>query len=296
MSASVPAGAASARAQFSWGRLRSYVKLEHTLFSVPILLAASVLAVKGRPPLIATLVLLVAAAGARTAGMSLNRIVDRFIDARNPRTAVRELPSGKLSMSHAIWITMLAIGVYLAGAIYFGPLCVLLSPIPLVVFWGYPYLKRFTPLAHFGVGLSLALAPLGAAAALTGTVSGAFRAGGILSLFTFLWVAGFDIIYGTLDVEFDRKSGIHSLPADVGIPAALRISGLLHALAFLCLAALALSRGIHTGALIVLGVCGTLLFLEHRNAQDVDLAFFKFNAWLSFAVLGLVLALQFLPF
>ncbi len=282
------------RPAFSWGRLRSYVKLEHTLFSVPVLLSAAVMASGGWPPLLPSLVLLAAAAGARTAGMSLNRIVDRAIDAHNPRTAVRELPAGKLSMGHAVFITAASLGIYLAGAFYLGRLCVLLSPIPVAIFWGYPYLKRVTPLAHFGVGLALAMAPLGAYLALRQDIMGALRGAGPLAAFTFFWVAGFDIIYATLDVEFDRSHGLHSMPADFGVERALALSGALHALAFGCLAWLTFTRWPHPGAIAMLGVCGLLLFLEQRKAQDVELAFFKFNAWLSFAVLALVLAGQFL--
>lgn len=296
MSAHGVAGAAprDGRPTFSWGRLRSYVKLEHTLFSVPVLVSSAVLAAGGWPPPVPLLVLLVAAAGARTAGMSLNRIVDRYIDAGNPRTAARELPSGKLSMGHAALITAASLLAYLAGAVYFGRLCLLLSPIPVAVFWGYPYLKRITPLAHFGVALALALAPLGAYVALRQDVLGALRGAGPLALFTFLWVAGFDIIYATLDVEYDRSHGLHSIPADFGVQRALAVSGALHILAFGCLAWLTFTRWPHPAAFAALAVCGLLLFLEHRNAQDVELAFFKFNAWLSFAVLALVLAGQFL--
>ena len=274
----------------TWDRVRSYVKLEHTLFSVPVLLSAALLASGGRPAWTRVLVVLMAAAGARTAGMSLNRIVDRYMVARNPRTAIRELPAGRMHLGHAGVVTVAGLGVYLAGAAWLGPVCLALSPIPVLVFWGYPYLKRFTPLAHFGVGLSLALAPVGAYLALRPDLLETLRGVWPLALFTFFWVSGFDIIYATLDMDFDRRDGLRSLPADLGPDRALAISGVLHALALACLAALVASRWNHPSAWLLWGVCAVLLFLEHRNSRDVDLAFFKFNAWISFAVLGLAAA------
>jgi 4-hydroxybenzoate polyprenyltransferase len=278
----------------TWDRVRSYVKLEHTLFSVPVLLSAALLASGGWPDWGRLLVVLLAAAGARTAGMSLNRIVDRAIDARNPRTAVRELPSGKMHLGHAGVVTLAGLLVYVAGAAWLGRVCLALSPIPVLVFWGYPYLKRFTPLAHFGVGLSLSLAPVGAYLAMRPDMLQTLRGVWPLALFTFFWVSGFDIIYATLDVEFDRGEGLRSLPADLGLDRALAISGLLHALALACLAALVAVRWNHPSAWLMWGVCAVLLFLEHRHSRDVDLAFFRFNAWISFAVLGLALAGVFL--
>ena len=282
------------RPALTWGRFCSYVKLEHTLFSVPVLLAAAVLAAGGRPPLDRVLVTLVAAAGARTAGMSLNRIVDRRLDALNPRTASRELPAGKLSLGQAAAATAVALAVYELGALYLAPVCVALSPLPVLVFWGYPYLKRFTPLAHFGVGLALSLAPLGAYLAVRPDPAAALRGSAPLVLFTFFWVSGFDIIYATLDQESDRRNRLHSLPADLGAARALRVSALLHALAFAALVWLMVERLHGATAWALLAVCGVLLLLEHRKATDVNLAFFKINAWLSFAVLALVLAGVFL--
>ena len=286
--------ASADRPALTWARFRSYVKLEHTLFSVPVLLAAAVLAAGGWPRWDRVLVTLLAAAGARTAGMSLNRIVDRRLDAFNPRTAGRELPAGRLTLAQAGLATVAALLVYELGAWYLSPVCVALSPVPLLVFWGYPYLKRFTPLAHFGVGLALSMAPLGAYLAIRPQPLAALRGAAPLALFTFFWVSGFDIIYATLDEESDRRNGLHSMPADFGVRRALGVSAVLHALAFAALCWLAWTRLHGVPGWAMLAVCGALLVLEHRNATDVDLAFFKFNAWLSFAVLGLVLAGRFL--
>jgi len=285
-----PAAGPPERARLTWARFRSYVKLEHTLFSVPVLLAAALLGEGHWPRWDRLLAILLAAAGARTAGMSANRIVDRFLDAHNPRTAARELPAGRMNLAQAIVVTGVAVGVYLAGAWYLGPLCLTLSPVPLLVFWGYPYLKRFTPLAHFGVGLSLAQAPLGAYLAVHPVIRDTLLQAGPLALFTWLWVAGFDIIYGTLDVDFDRGHGLHSMPADWGVERALTVSGWLHFLAFCALTWVTLSHWLKPAPVVALAACGALLFLEHQKALDVELAFFKFNAWLSFAVLGVVLA------
>jgi 4-hydroxybenzoate polyprenyltransferase len=137
------------------------------------------------------------------------------------------------------------------------------------------------------------MAPLGAYLAMRPDVPAALRGAAPLALFTFFWVSGFDIIYATLDEESDRRNGLHSMPADFGLRRALRVSAVLHALAFAALVWLVVSRTPSLAAWGMLGACGMLLLLEHRNATDVNLAFFKINAWLSFAVLGLALAVQF---
>jgi 4-hydroxybenzoate polyprenyltransferase len=201
-----------------------FTKIEHTAFSLPLVIAGSWIATQGRSPGLPILLLIVAAAaGARIFGMSFNRIFDRSIDALNPRTASRELPSGRMSVRMALAVALTGLGVYVAACTVLGGWCLVLSPVPLVPLLGYSLLKRFTALCHFGIGLCLALAPLGAYVATTGDIR--FSAGIVLfAVFVFFWLSGADIVYTLLDLDHDRANGIHSLPAAVGRRNALAIS------------------------------------------------------------------------
>lgn len=266
----------------------SFVKIEHTLFSLPLLFSGAYLAGGGFPSWRLTGYIVLAGFGARTAAFALNRIIDRQIDRLNPRTASRELPSGQMKLLEGWAVGVLGVAVYLWAAWAIAPICFYLSPVPLFVFAGYPYLKRFTPWAHLGIGLADAWAPLGGWMAVRQSfhdVSPALWLGG----FTFFWVSGFDIIYSTMDETFDRAHGLHSLPVRFGRARALQISGLLHILAFGCLSILyAVGMKASIVGLLTLGAIGGLLYAEHRLAEDVDLAFFKINAVLSFGVLALI--------
>lgn len=266
-----------------------FVRIAHTVFSLPLVVAGMLIAAAGRPGWRVCLLALAAAAGARTTAMSLNRIIDRRIDARNPRTAVRELPRGRMNLPQAFGVTAAGLCVYLAAAAALGRFVLSLSPIPLLVFVGYPYLKRFTPLCHLGVGLGLALSPLGGWVAVSRSMHG-FGSILPLGLFGLFWVSGFDVIYATLDEEFDRACGIHSLPADLGRAGALRISAFLHWLAVLSLVALWWENGWSRLSLIPLGIAAVLLWLEQRLSHDVELAFFRINILVGFAVLLFVAA------
>jgi 4-hydroxybenzoate polyprenyltransferase len=273
-------------------RLISYsrfVKAEHTLFSVPLIFSGAVLAGHRLPGWPLWGLILGAGFGARTAAFALNRIIDRKIDARNPRTANRELPQGTMGLLEAWSVFAGGLVIYLLCAWAIAPICFYFSPLPLLVFAGYPYMKRFTSLAHFGIGLADALAPLGGWVAVTRSLH-PFWPGFWLALFAFFWVSGFDIIYATMDEAFDRGEGLHSLPARYGSSQALKISGLLHVLAFASLAVLYQFYLKSPLALITLLAIGGLLFWEHHQAEDVDLAFFKINAVLGFGVLGFVAA------
>jgi 4-hydroxybenzoate polyprenyltransferase len=265
-----------------------FVKIEHTLFSFPLLLSGALLA---RGTLTWRLLGLVLAAGtgARVAALGLNRILDRTIDGDNPRTRARELPSGTMSLGEAWGVTGLGVALFLASAFWISPRCLALAPIPLAVFLIYPVLKRFTMWAHLGVGAALSMGPLGAWYAVQLDFRD-FENALLLCLFTFFWVAGFDIIYATLDLEFDRSRGLHSLPARLGSERALRISLLFHLAAFVLLAALyrrALEGPLAAALLLAIGI---LLLLEHRRTSDVELAFFKINAVVGFVVLGFIAA------
>jgi 4-hydroxybenzoate polyprenyltransferase len=267
----------------------SFVKIEHTLFSLPLIYSGVMLASKNGPPPLRILVLvLTAATGARTVAFALNRIIDRQIDARNPRTASRDLPSGRMTLWEAVWVMVAGLALYCGSAWYISSFCFFMSPVPLAVFIVYPMMKRYTPLAHFGVGLGLAMGPLGGWFAL----SPSFRelsAPALLALFTLFWVAGFDIIYATLDEEFDRKESLFSFPARFGKRIALRLSALFHGIAFILLVVLFFYSYMSLLALPLLLLTGWLLFLEQKKAEDVQLAFFRINAVAGFAVFCMVL-------
>jgi len=286
----------------------SFVKIEHTLFSLPVIyagMALGYLAISKNGELLPSTSslwvigawILVAATGARTVGFAMNRIVDRHIDAKNPRTAIRDLPSGKMDVRQAYGVLVAGVILYLIAALQLNSLCVMLSPIPLVVFCIYPFLKRFTILSHFGVGLSLALGPLGGYFAIRPIIDGAVVPAIFLTFFTWLWVSGFDIIYSTSDEEFDKREGLFSFPSRFGKKRALRYSGILHLLAFGLLVGLYLST--FSGSIIaaiLLAVAGYLLYLEQAKADDVELAFFKINAIVgvvvfTFVMIGVQLAI-----
>ncbi len=283
-------------------RLRTYasfVRFEHTLFSLPLILAGVFSAPGPRMDLGRWLLVAIAAVGARTAGMSLNRIIDRHIDAKNPRTRVRELPAGRMGLREAVLLLVASTAAYLAACAALGPWFLKVAIVPLAVFALYPYLKRFTPLCHFGVGAALALAPLAGFAAAHPDL-GEWVPAVLLAAFAFVWVSGFDIIYATLDEAFDRAHGIHSLVVRLGRERALRVSAVLHRFGALLLAAAAVAvlepatRGPFAGGMLAVAAVWAaivvMLELEQRWAEDVNLAFFKVNVWVGAAVLVLVLA------
>ena len=272
----------------------SFIKFEHTLFSLPLIFAGAFLAWGGLPEIKLLLLIILAGTGARTAALALNRIIDRRIDSLNPRTNGRELPSGRISLINALGITAAGLIVYFVSAYFICDLVLYLSPIPIAVFIFYPLMKRFTPLCHFGVGLGLALGPLGGWVAVTCSLSGIFPAV-MLSLFTFFWVSGFDVIYSTLDEESDRGSGIRSMVSVYGKETGLYIAGILHYAAFFCIAFIYFFMFKTIAAGVFLGVIGLLLYLEHKKSENVDLAFFKINILVGFAVFLFVLSGIYLP-
>jgi len=285
----------------SAGRLRTYasfVRFEHTLFSLPLILTGIFTAPGPAMPWTRWLLTAAAAVGARTSAMSLNRLIDRRIDALNPRTATRELPAGRMKLAEAAALLAAALAVYLAACAALGPWYVRVSWVPIAVFATYPWLKRFTPLCHVGVGVSMALALLAGYAAahpdLARPTPALWLAG-----FALCWGTGFDVIYATLDEDFDRAHGVHSLVVWQGRERALRGSWWLH----LCAAgaiAVGVVRVLGAGAVrapfflavaaVLYAVAVGLLWLEQRWAEDVNLAFFKTNVWVAFVLFLMVLA------
>jgi 4-hydroxybenzoate polyprenyltransferase len=239
------------------------------------------------PTLKLLILVFVAAAGARTAAFALNRIIDRKIDSHNPRTALRELPSGKMSVAEAYGVLAVGLVLYFISALMISAFCLIISPIPLIIFILYPYMKRFTILAHFGVGLGMAMAPLGGWFAASPSFENIAPAT-LLCLFTVFWGAGFDIIYATLDEEFDRRENLYSFIARFGRKKGLSYAALFHLVGFACLVLLFFYSIQTLYALPFLILTGILLWIEHLKAVNVDLSFFKINAGLGFVVFAMI--------
>lgn len=264
----------------------SMIRFAHTVFAMPFALLAAVLAAGGVPAPRTLLWIVIAMVGARSAAMSFNRLVDHDLDARNPRTASRELPSGALTRRFAALFCAASAALLVLAASQLNRLCLLLSPLALAVVLGYSLTKRFTALSHLVLGLSLAIAPVGAWIAVTGSFA---PLPVVLGLAVVFWVAGFDVIYSLQDEAFDREQGLRSLPARLGARGALLASALFHAAALgLLFSAFALARG---GALFGLGVvlAGAFLVRQHAivrpgDLSHVDAAFFTANGWLSIVV------------
>jgi len=272
---------------FQKNRYLSLVKIEHTLFTLPLVYGGLVLGLHGAPSVRILLLVLLSAVGARTTAFALNRIIDRDIDKRNPRTASRELPTGRVTLGGAIGVLALGTLLYLTSAAMISTFCLALSPVPLIIFALYPYMKRFTALAHFGVGLGMAMAPLGGWFAASPSFDN-LPAAALLCLFTLFWGAGFDIIYATLDEEFDRREHLYSFVSRFGRQKALFWSSVLHGIAFACLSLLFFTTIRTWYAAPFLLTTGALLWLEQRKADDVQLAFFKINAGLGFLVFAMI--------
>jgi 4-hydroxybenzoate polyprenyltransferase len=260
------------------------VKFSHTVFALPFALAAAVLAAHGHGLGPARLLaIVVAMAGARTAAMGFNRIVDRHIDARNPRTARREIPAGVVSLRSAWTLTLASAAVFVGAAGYLGPLCLELSPVALLFLFGYSFTKRFTFLCHLFLGLAIASGPAGAWIAVRGDF-GPIPA--LLMIAVITWIGGFDILYAIADAEFDRTAGLHSIPARFGIVRALQISGILHGLTSGTLIALAFAAHLGAPYLVGLAVVVGLLVWEHAivtpdDLSRLDMAFFSLNGYVS---------------
>ena len=267
-------------------RFGRMVKFEHTLFALPFALAAAAIAARGHGLSVARLLgIVVAMAGARTAAMGFNRIVDRHFDAKNPRTARREIPTGAISLRAAWALTLAAAAVFVLAAAALGPLCLALSPIALLLLFGYSYTKRFTALCHLFLGLAIASGPAGAWIAVRGDFG---WAPGLLMLAVGCWIAGFDVLYALSDRDFDRATGLHSIPARLGIPGALAVSALLHVVTVVALFALASTAHLGVPYLLGVGLVTGLLVYEHaivrpNDLSRLDVAFFNLNGYVSVA-------------
>ncbi len=272
-------------------RYLGLVKFEHTLFALPFAAISLLVASDGHPAARTVLWVLVAMVGARSAAMAFNRLADRDIDRRNPRTAGRHLPTGAVSVGGAALFTLVAAALFVFAASRLNPLCFALSPIALAVILPYSYSKRFTEASHLWLGLSLGIAPVGAWLAVTGRFAPfpLWTSAGVI-----FWVGGFDTIYGCQDESFDRQTGLRSLAARYGVGRALLFARVFHALAVACLA-VAFSLPPALGAVSLAGVAlmAMLLVEEHRLVRGGDLtridqAFFTVNSWIGMVLLAAV--------
>jgi 4-hydroxybenzoate polyprenyltransferase len=259
------------------------VRLSHSIFALPFALASVALAAQGGLRWGQVLWIVIAMVAARSAAMGFNRLADQELDARNPRTAGRELPRGVLTRAEVWTFVALSAGALVLAAAMLNPLCLALSPVALAIVFGYSYTKRFTSLSHLVLGLALGIAPIGAWLAVRGRFA---PTPVVLALAVLAWVAGFDIIYACQDTDFDRRERLHSLPARLGIPRALRLARALHVAAVGCLALVYRLAPLHPVYLAGVGLVALLLVYEHSlvRADDlsrVDAAFFTVNGWIS---------------
>lgn len=270
-----------------FGKLRTtleMIKFEHTLFALPFAFLGAVLAADGLPTWRQMLWITLAMVGARSSAMTFNRIVDREIDAANPRTANRELPSGRLSLSFAWAFLFASVAVFVFAAYSLNWLTFALSPVALISVLGYSYAKRFTALAHMLLGWALAISPTAAWIAVRGAIDSEVPI--LLSVFVLMWTSGFDVLYACQDQEFDRKAGLHSIPARFGIARSLWIARLFHFQAAIVLLLVLAFTGLGWPAYLGAGAVMALLVYQHTLIKPNDLskmnaAFFTTNAFVS---------------
>jgi 4-hydroxybenzoate polyprenyltransferase len=273
-------------------RFARLVKIEHTVFALPFAYVGAFLAVRGVPSAHDLVWITVAMVGARSLAMALNRLIDAEVDARNPRTATRELPSGVLSRAAVVGFCLVSLAVFLLAVWQLDPLVRWLWPIPVAAFVVYPYLKRVTWLCHLWLGACDGLAPAGAWAAIRGDLH--WQAWALFAAVTF-WVAGFDLFYALFDLDVDRREGLHSWATRFGVRGVFAGARALHALTVAALVAAGL--GLHVGVLYWLGVAVVAVLLAYEHAlvrpddlRRLDAAFFTMNGVISVAFFAFVLA------
>lgn len=277
-------------------KLNEYGKLvmfSHTIFSFSFAVVSMALVANGIPEISILFWILVCFLAARTGANAINRVIDAEIDKKNPRTASRQIPKGQIKKKEAVALTVVCFVIMVFGAYQINWLCLALSPIALFLLTFYSYTKRFTYLCHLFLGVTCACAPVGAWLA----VSGKFHIVPlIMGAANTLWVAGFDIIYGSQDYEFDRENGLHSIPVRFGVKNALRIAMVFHIITVICLVAIGILSS-QLGIIYYIGiiVIGALFIVEYRmvsptNLTNVNLASYNVNQLVSFSLLVFGLA------
>lgn len=262
------------------------VKVEHTLFALPFAFTGMLIAAHGLPSMRVVGWIILAMFGARSGAMGFNRVADAKIDARNPRTEKRDIPAGKISVREASLYVVLSFLLFFFAAYNINKLCFYLSPIPVAVFILYSYTKRFTFLCHIVLGVALGLAPIGAYAAVTGTVNLGISMMGLGVLF---WASGFDIVYACQDIDFDRSEGLFSIPRFLGLSNSLLLARIFHVVAFALF--FYTWQYFHLGYIYLAGILisGVFMVYQHSIIKPSDLsklgmAFFNYNAYISLTV------------
>ena len=272
------------------------IKFEHSVFALPFAILAAFISAEGTPAWVGLFWVVIAMVGMRTFGMSANRLIDAEFDLRNPRTAMRAIPSGQISRNAMIGYMTVAGLTFLLAVAQLDPITWILAPIPIAVMIGYPYLKRFTWLAHLGMGSVYLIVPPAVSLALTGTMPFGFV---VIGLGSMLWVTGFDVLYATADYDVDREQGLHSVPAKFGIPTALVISRVLHVASIGLLAVAGVIMNL--GAVYFIGVIVSAILLAYEQSlvssndlSKLNIAFFTMNGVIAvvfgiFVVIGEVI-------
>lgn len=263
--------------------LLGLVRFSHTIFALPFAAAAALMATMAVPPAATLLWILLAMVGARSLAMALNRLIDADIDAANPRTASRELPSGRLVRGQVVAFCAVSLAVLLLAVSQLPRETWVLWPVPVALFVLYPLAKRVTWTCHLVLGLTIGIAPMGAWLAVTGDLPAAPI---LLGLAVAAWIAGFDIIYALLDIDFDRAHGVHSVPARYGPAAALWFTRVLHLIAVGLLIAAGVASDAGWLYMVGVGVCGAVLLAENAivrpgNTARVQFAFAQANSLLA---------------
>ena len=268
------------------------IKFEHTVFALPFAIMSAFIASGGIPPLTKLGWILVAMVGARSCAMAFNRLADAEIDSENPRTSMRAIPAGLITKA-SVWVfTLVSAGLLVVSAWRLNPLAFALSPVALAVIMGYSYTKRFTSLSHFWLGLALSISPVGAWIAIKGQFAWTPI---VLCFVVLLWTAGFDIIYACQDANFDKKHGLHSIPARIGIRWALWLSSIVHVIAVLLLFCIPLLTELGLFYYIGVGIVVCIFIYEHaivkpNDLSRVNLAFFTLNGMISLVLMALSIA------
>ncbi len=277
-------------------RWMSFVKLPHTVFALPFALVGVTLATRVAPVTLAMLGWVVLAfTSARWVAMAVNRIVDREFDAKNPRTAAREIPRGAIGVREA-WVTVvIAAGLFLWASAQLNPLCAMLAPFALAWVCCYSFTKRFTRYAHLVLGFGLAIAPVGGYLAVTGAWSDPWWLLAALTVAVMTWSSGFDILYALPDIDFDRSEGLHSIPAALGVERALLVARALHVVTVAALSVTVHTAGGGLLAWVGVAVVAMILAYEHSLVKSDDLsrldaAFFTMNGIISMTFLAFVAA------
>ncbi len=260
------------------------VKFPHTIFALPFAFMGALLAAGGMPTASQLLWILIAMVGARTGAMGCNRLLDYKVDSLNPRTKDRPLPAGQVNVWQVSLLILISYGLFVFAASRLNHLCFILSPYVVIILSLYSLAKRFTSYTHYILGFSLGMSPIGAWLAVSGSLSWTPV---FLGLAVLCWVSGFDLLYALQDIEFDRETGLFSLPVKLGIPATLKLAKRLH-LIMLGLLFLLFLASPFLGWLYLLGlfIAAALLHYEHQliSADDlsrIDAAFFTMNGYLS---------------